>query len=250
MTAMHRDGSQLARFEQITDRTMVALSLAIIPIYVTQALTSDADGWVTRPLGLARLGIQIAMGLDLAARTYLAPKRGAYLATHKLDLLAVAAPPVRAARELVAARSILRRPGVARFGIFSSAVIIGCALVVYAAERDQDGSSIQSLGDAFWWATVTTTTVGYGDTVPITDEGRIIAVILMLLGVALLAVLTAHIAAHFVDDERDNRDFDPTNRLRQIETTLAAIELQLRQLTPINHGSHRHEEAESEGATP
>ena len=92
----------------------------------------------------------------------------------------------------------------------------------------QYNSSIQTLGDAFWWATVTTTTVGYGDEVPVTDQGRMMAVILMALGVALLAVLTAHIAAYFVDDGRDTDDSELLDRLNRIEDSLAAIEAQLR----------------------
>ena len=234
VSAPERD-SQLARFEAATASPMVGVSLAVIPVYVAQALASDAGSWATRPLDIVRLLIQITMGLDLAIRTYLSPRRGAYLATHKLDLLAIAVPPVRAARELVAVRSILARPGVTRFSIFSGTVIVGCALVVYAAEHDRSGASIQSLGDAFWWATVTATTVGYGDEVPITEQGRVMAVILMLLGIALFAVLTAHIAAYFVDDSgrATSRD-DLLDRLDRLETSLAAIDVRLRRLSLVD----------------
>lgn len=236
MAAVRRNGSRLARFEEATGRPMVGLALAVVPIYVAQALTEDTSSWATRPLAIARIGIQIAMGVDVAIRTYLAPRRLAFLATHKLDVVAIAAPPFRAARELVAMRSILRRPGVTRFAVFSVTVITGCALVVYATEHDRDGASIQSVGDAFWWATVTTTTVGYGDEVPITDQGRMMAVVLMALGVALLAILTAHIAAYFVDDGRDAKGSELLDRLKRLEVSLAAIEAHLHHLTMADHG--------------
>lgn len=213
---------------------MTGLALAVVPIYVTQAVATDASAWVTKPLALARLCIQIAMGLDVAIRTWLAPNRRRFLATHKLDILAIAAPPVRAATEVVALRAILRRPGVGRFTIVSGALIVGCALVVYAAEHDQDGASIQSIGDAFWWAAVTTTTVGYGDEVPVTAQGRFMALILMGLGVALVAVLTAHIAAYFVGDGRHTDPFDIDDRLSRIEATLTAVEQHLGELVPAD----------------
>ncbi len=225
-----REQARLARFESATSRAMVALSLVVIPVYVAQALADDADAWVTRSLSISRLCIQVAMGIDVSIRTYLAPRRAAYLATHKLDLLAAIVPPVRAAREVATLRSILRRPGVARFTAFGLIVISGCALVVYASEHDRDGASIQSVGDAFWWAAVTTTTVGYGDEIPVTGQGRAMAVLLMFLGVALLAVLTAHIAAYFVDDGRESGSTELLNRLDRLDATLALVETQLRQL--------------------
>lgn len=236
MAAESRDGSQLSRFEATTGTAMVGLALAVVPIYVTQALADDASVWVTRSLATARLGIQITLGVEVAVRTYLAPERWRFLAAHKLDVLAIAAPPVRAAKEIVALRSILRRPGVARFAIFAVTVIVGCALVVFAAEHKRDDASIQSLGDAFWWATVTTTTVGYGDEVPVTDQGRMMAVILMGLGVALLAVLTAHIAAYFVDDGHDIDGSDLIHRLERLEVSLAAIEVHLHSLATADRG--------------
>ncbi|MCP3933739.1 MAG: hypothetical protein GY708_00040, partial [Actinomycetia bacterium] len=158
MVPAGRDEGRLAGFESATGRAMTALSLLVVPVYVAQTLADDAGIWVTRSLSIARLCIQLAMGVDISVRTYLAPRRTEFLANHKLDLLAAFVPPVRAVRELVTLRSILARPGVARFTTFSTSVIIGCALLVYATEHDRDGASIQSLGDAFWWATVTTTT--------------------------------------------------------------------------------------------
>lgn len=58
---------------------------------------------------------------------------------------------------------------------------------------------IMSLGDALWWALVTMATVGYGDIVPMTAPGQILAGIVIVLGVATMAVLTAIITRIFFD---------------------------------------------------
>ncbi len=228
---MHRgrdDGSRLAAFEAATHRSMVVASLAVIPVYVGQAVVGDGSSWLTEPLRGARLLIHLIMAVDIGIRTYLAPRRLRFLLRHPVDLLAVTVPPVRALREVVALRTILMRPGLVRFTAFVTATITGCALIVYAAEHDHHGADIQSLGDAFWWAAVTATTVGYGDQVPVTSQGRAIALLLMLLGIALFSVLTAHIAAYFVSGEPSTDDArQMTDRLARIEATLVSIQEQL-----------------------
>ena len=61
--------------------------------------------------------------------------------------------------------------------------------------------AIHSISDGIWWAWVTVTTVGYGDIVPISGAGRILAGILMLVGMGLFAVFTANISALLVARE-------------------------------------------------
>jgi voltage-gated potassium channel len=72
------------------------------------------------------------------------------------------------------------------------------SLAILQAERSRDGANIQTFGDALWWAITTVTTVGYGDQYPVTVEGRLIAVGLMLSGVALIGVVTATFASWLV----------------------------------------------------
>ena len=54
------------------------------------------------------------------------------------------------------------------------------------------------LGDALWWSAQTVTTVGYGDVIPATAGGRVIAVVVMALGVSAVSFLTAAVTSAFV----------------------------------------------------
>ena len=55
-----------------------------------------------------------------------------------------------------------------------------------------------SMWDAVWWTLVTAATVGYGDKVPLTTGGRLVAVLVMLLGIGLLGMITGRIASWLV----------------------------------------------------
>lgn len=83
---------------------------------------------------------------------------------------------------------------------FGNAVVSFFALAIYFVEKDIN-PKINSLLDAFWWSFATTTTVGYGDIIPVTDAGKIIGILLMLIGVAIFGVYTALFARAVLDDE-------------------------------------------------
>lgn len=58
-----------------------------------------------------------------------------------------------------------------------------------------------SFNDALWWGIVTSTTVGYGDYFPVTQGGRIISIILMLVGISSFGFITATIASVFIENK-------------------------------------------------
>lgn len=88
-------------------------------------------------------------------------------------------------------------------GSAATTVIFCAALAVLDAERRRAGANITNFGDALWWAVTTVTTVGYGDRYPVSAEGRLVAVGLMLTGIALIGVVTATVASWLIDRVRE-----------------------------------------------
>ena len=96
-------------------------------------------------------------------------------------------------------------------GTFSAAVIIAILIVIFSSiailqvENDPN-SNIKTAGDSLWWACVTITTVGYGDKFPVTPEGRVIAVLLMTVGVGLFGTFTGFVANWFMQGHTHTHD--------------------------------------------
>jgi voltage-gated potassium channel len=68
-------------------------------------------------------------------------------------------------------------------------------------ERDHPDANIDSIAEALWWAVVTVTSVGYGDAFPMTAAGRVVAIVLMILGIGLFGILAAALASYFLATE-------------------------------------------------
>lgn len=83
--------------------------------------------------------------------------------------------------------------------LFVSLIVVVMAGIFIAAIDP----AIESPGDGIWWAWVTVTTVGYGDLVPESPQGRIFGGLLMVLGLGLFSLITATISALFVVREEE-----------------------------------------------
>lgn len=109
-------------------------------------------------------------------------------------------------------------------------------MLVTAFENGADGS-ITDFDDALWWAIVTITTVGYGDKYPVTPEGRAVAVFLMIIGITLFSMLTAGIAAYFVEgpQENDERGVTTKDLMVHLEALQAQLDEQHKTLQAFLH---------------
>ena len=91
-------------------------------------------------------------------------------------------------------------------------------------------NSFSSFGNALWWAATTVTTIGYGDVVPATSGGRVIAVFVMFFSVATVSFTTAVVTASFVAYQQRRMGGDAERHeelleiLRRIETRLDELD--------------------------
>ena len=81
--------------------------------------------------------------------------------------------------------------------VVSVAVILGGGTMVWHLEHGRADTTFRSWGDGIWWALTTLTTVGYGDHVPATTAGRLVAALIMVAGVAVLGAVAAVVALIF-----------------------------------------------------
>ena len=76
-------------------------------------------------------------------------------------------------------------------------VVIAGTVIMYNLEKGAENSQMTTLLDALWWCVATVTTVGYGDVVPVTSIGRIVALVYMFFGIILISTMLAVISNTF-----------------------------------------------------
>jgi voltage-gated potassium channel Kch len=80
------------------------------------------------------------------------------------------------------------------------------AITVVAVESRSTNANITTGEEAVWWAIVTVSTVGYGDYFPVTNPGRALGALLMVVGVSLFSVLTSYIASIVISSRQSGKD--------------------------------------------
>ncbi|WP_292604179.1 potassium channel family protein [Nocardioides sp. REDSEA-S30_B4] len=185
--------------------------------------------------------------VDFVVRLVAADHRFRWAWRHAFDAAVLLLPALRPL-QLVLLVKVLNRSASqglrGRVGLYvgfgSGIVAYVAALAALQAERYAEGASITSFGDAMWWALTTMTTVGYGDTYPVTTSGRVVGALLMITGVALLGVVTATLASWLVERVTDADDAEDEQRgaaereeLRaEIAALRAQVELLVERSTP------------------
>lgn len=171
--------------------------------------------------------ISIYFILEYVLRLYKAPRKFLFIRNNKLDFLAII--PFNQMFKIFRIFKILRInkfkkyinfiKKITLFDYFSNKIdeflesnnfiyilyiclgmLFGGATGLYLLEK---GTTVNTFGDALWWAIVTTTTVGYGDISPSTVSGRLIGGFLMLGGIGTISMLTGTISTYFLKNNRN-----------------------------------------------
>ena len=239
MSTAFRTTQNLKHYEKRSSNLMLGISIVYIALYAIEVIATGLDATTLNAITIIANVIWVTFGIDLAIRTYLAPNRLKYLAKHPIDVLAVILPAFRAFRVLrviTAGQWVLTRGSHAAIGRTSAAIVVGSillALVGALAMLDAEGttadSSITTFGDALWWAFVTMSTVGYGDLYPITTTGRVVAVMMMIVGVSLLGLVSATLASALLVRIRGEEKDDT----QELQTRLDSLEAKIDNLTSL-----------------
>ncbi|WP_236240559.1 potassium channel family protein [Streptomyces sp. CC228A] len=227
-----KEATAQVQWEARTQRPLLWLALAFAAAYSVPIVATDAASWVHRLCAVVEWLVWGAFATDYVIRLVLSSARWHFVRTHWLDLLAVMLPLIQPLRLLRLVSTLLlvgRRARMASqirlttyvVGSVAGLLMFG-SLAVLQVERDAPDGNIKTLGDAVWWSFTTMTTVGYGDHAPTTGLGRLLAVGLMLSGIALLGVVTANIAAWFIARfERD--DMEERHRTALLEALVHEV---------------------------
>jgi voltage-gated potassium channel len=231
-----------ARSERIQRRLeplIIVATLLVVPVLVLEGV-DVGEPWISIAhfFDWAIWGVFLGQVLIMLA---VVPDRRHWLATHPLDVVIVLFTPpfvpstltsIRLLRLLPLLR-LLRLAQLAK-GAFSLAGVRYAALlaILTAFAGGQAFADVEGVSDGtgLYWAMTTMTTVGYGDVVPHTSAGRVIAVVVMLVGIGFVAVLTGAIAQRFIapaeeeaeqaEDALEGRLDDLAGRLDRIERRL------------------------------
>lgn len=206
---------RVQRWERRAEIPLLLLAIAFLVAYAWPVLDPGLDRDLRTTLTIASWTVWAAFAADFAIRLALAPQRRQYALRHWYDVALIALPllrPLRLLRLLAlvrildrsAASSLAGRVLVYATGTAAMAVGLG-ALAILDAERDSADANLSNFGDSLWWAATTVTTVGYGDFYPVTSEGRVVAVVLMLVGIGLVGSVTAAVATWMIERTRAER---------------------------------------------
>jgi voltage-gated potassium channel len=232
---------------------MVILGVAWLVLAIV-VLNSDVNGSASTLIVGSLFVLWVIMLVEYVVRLVVTPDRRGYVKRRWAEPATVLVPPLQGWHIVgiekmslllregeLRLESILRHHSLFRVLIAVVATIFLGAWLVLLFEERAKGTNIHDYPDALWWAIVTVTTVGYGDRYPITEGGRVVAVVLMLVGIGLIGVLTATVASVFIKEHTDanKEEFKKghadlgqqlsviSNRLADLERRLGATSAQV-----------------------
>ena len=240
----------LNAYEAKTDLLLSALALVYLVTYSAQMIVYEPDATWFKWATVFGNFLWLLFAADLAFRIGLSPDRWRFIRTHLLDVITVVVPQFRALRALRAFNSdgiLSKKRGAVTVKAVVSAVMVTAlvvwvgSLMVLGAERGATGAEITSFGDAVWWSFETITTVGYGDFVPVTVMGRVFATLIMMVGISVLGVVSAGLAATLIKQNKTPPAPTPADEvlkeLAELKQMVAALQTQLSQGGPADRAA-------------
>jgi voltage-gated potassium channel len=194
--------------KRLWSETLTLLALVFLVAYSYPAFVTPISAQTQTLIETVQWVCWLAFAIDLLVGISISTNKLNYFKHHLLDVAAVLLPflrPLRLMRVLSFGGLVIQKVAIGRQFAITLKVAIASIFLAYVAavqvtisERGVEGSNIKNFGDGLWWAVTTVTTVGYGDRFPVTTEGRLLAVLLMLAGISLVGVITASVASWFV----------------------------------------------------
>ena len=228
--------TRLQRWESKAEWALAGCAAVFLVVYSYEVLAEPTGRTLTMLSWLLTL-LYLPFVLDYVVRLYLAEDRLRWFFTHPLDLAVVTLPflqPLRFLRLVALVRILQSAFGDAIRGRVIGFTVFGAVLLIYVAalaelriERYAPGSHITNFGDALWWAVTTLSTVGYGDYVPVTGTGRMIAALLMIGGISLIGVVTATVATWIVKqlaEEDEQKEAATAEHIEQLQSEILRLE--------------------------
>ena len=232
--------------ERVTKYPMTLLGLAWLVIAII-VVTTSVSGTASTVMVGTLFALWVILLVEYLVRLVITPDRRGYFKRRWAEPATVVAPPLQGWHFVgiekmcllihegaLRVEAILKHHSLFRVLIAAAATLMLGAWLVLLFDENAKGSNIHNYPDALWWAIVTVTTVGYGDRYPVTNGGRDVAVVLMLVGIGLIGVLTATVASVFIKEHTDaNRQeyrrghADLGQRLSVISDRLGDVERRL-----------------------
>ncbi len=251
----HAQDARSRRWERRFDVPILVAALLTIPLVILQPqhLGSPWDTVLT-VFDWLTWGV---FAVEVVVMLVIVPHRWRWLADHPIDVaVVVVTPPFLAvavkslrllrilrvlplARLAPAMRTVFSLDGIRYAAALALITLVGGAEAFAAAEK-------VSIGNSFYWAITTMTTVGYGDIVPHTAIAKVVACVMMLVGIGFVALLTGAIAQRFLSVETadvresvgdvENTEAEMLEELAAISQRLQALEQRLRRQSGAGRG--------------
>ncbi|MEY4367451.1 MAG: hypothetical protein RLZ28_866 [Actinomycetota bacterium] len=185
----------LFKRQETINISMAILGFVYLGVYSLQVIFAS-DGLLARCLDVTSTLIWIIFAIDLIVRWVSSESLLRFIRSSWMEVIALAIPFMRILRvfrlllALKALRPYLKSRAASTasyIGILLPLTWFTGAVAVMDAESDVSDAVILNFPDALWWSLATITTVGYGDLYPVSTAGKIVAGVLMILGIVLFS---------------------------------------------------------------